>query len=121
MAAIDLTSENFEQTINDNEIILLDFWATWCAPCRQFAPTFEKVSEKYTDIVFGKINTEEEQELAGNFQIRSIPTLMIFRENIVIFQQPGSLPEDGLIEVIEKAKSLDMDMVREQIKNQPKS
>jgi thioredoxin 1 len=115
MATVELTLDNFEQTINSHSMVLVDFWAPWCAPCRSFAPTFEAVSNMYSDVVFAKINTEEEQQLANNFQIRSIPTLMIFRDDIIIFQQPGSLTKNNLIDVIKKAKSLDMDLVRQEI------
>jgi thioredoxin 1 len=115
MATIDLTTDNFEDTIKNNRIILVDFWATWCGPCRSFAPTYEASSEVHTDVVFAKVNTEEQQELAMRFQIRSIPTLMIFCENIIIFSQAGALPESALEEVIGKAKELDMDMVRAEI------
>ncbi|MDM8564374.1 thioredoxin [Candidatus Halobeggiatoa sp. HSG11] len=118
MATIELTQDNFEQTINENDIVLIDFWASWCGPCRSFAPIYEKVSEKYPDMVFSKINTEEERGLATQFQIRSIPTLVIFREKIIIFSQPGSLPETALEEVISKALELDMDMVRAEVAKQ---
>jgi thioredoxin len=96
-------------------MVLVDFWAPWCGPCRSFAPAYEAASEKFPDVVFAKINTEEQQALAAHFQIRSIPTLMIFREQIIIFAQPGALPASALEQVIEKAKSLDMEMVRSEI------
>lgn len=118
MATIELTESNFEKTITDNDIVIIDFWAPWCAPCRNFAPVYESTSEKYPDIVFAKVNTEDERGLAGNFQIRSIPTLMIFREQIVIFSQPGSLPATALEDIIEKVKALDMDMVRKEVAKQ---
>ena len=118
MATIKLTSENFKDTVDNSGIVLLDFWAEWCGPCKMFAPIFEEVSEKHPDIVFGKVNTEEEQQLAAMFQIRSIPTLMIFRDQIVIFSQPGMLPGSALEEIIQKARELDMDMVREEIAKQ---
>ena len=100
MATVNLTKDTFEQTILDNDLVLVDFWAEWCGPCRSFAPTYEKVSEKYENVVFGKVDTEAEQELAGYFQIRSIPTLMAFRDNIGVFSQPGALPEDVLVDLI---------------------
>ncbi len=121
MATIEMTAQNFEQTVQDNNMVLIDFWATWCAPCRSFAPIFEDASEKYPDIVFAKVNTEEQQQLAAQFQIRSIPTLMIFREQIIIFAQAGSLPAPALDEVIGKAKELDMDIVRKEIAAQQAS
>jgi len=118
VATINLTSENFKETIDNNGIVLVDFWAEWCGPCKMFAPIFQEVSEKYEDIVFGKVNTEEEQQLAAMFQIRSIPTLMIFRDQIVIFAQPGMLPGSALEEIIQKARDLDMDMVRAEVAKQ---
>ncbi len=115
MATLDLTKDNFEQTVLNNDLVVLDFWAPWCGPCRGFAPVYEEISEKYTDVVFAKVNTEEEQELAGYFQIRSIPTLMVFREKIIIFTQPGAMPGSALEEMIANAKSLDMEQVRAEI------
>ena len=118
MAVQELTKENFEQIVTGSPTVIVDYWAPWCGPCRGFAPTFERVSEKHPDIVFAKVNTEDEQEIAAHFQIRSIPTLMIFRDNIIIFSQPGALPEGALEQVIAKAKALDMDDVRKQVAEQ---
>jgi thioredoxin len=118
MATINLTSKDFDTTITGNAIVLLDFWASWCGPCRQFAPVFEAMSEQHPDIVFAKINTEEEREIAAQFQIRSIPTLMVFREQIIVYAQPGALPPAGLATIVEKVKELDMDDVRRQVAEQ---
>lgn len=115
MAVIALTGDTFDSTVRENDIVLLDFWAPWCGPCRQFAPVFESMSENHPDVVFAKINTEEERELAGHFQIRSIPTLMVFRQQIIVFAQPGALPPAALASIIEKVQELDMDDVRRQI------
>ena len=118
MATIDLTKETFEETVTGNDIVLMDFWASWCGPCKQFAPVFESISESHPEAVFAKINTEEQQELAGYFQIRSIPTLMIFREQIIVFSQAGALPPAALEDVLEKVAALDMDDVRRQVAEQ---
>jgi thioredoxin len=115
VATVEVTQENFNQVVNGNSMVIVDFWAPWCGPCRSFAPAYEAASEKHPDVVFAKVNTEEQQALAGYFQIRSIPTLMIFRDKIIIFAQPGALPAAALEQVIEKAKALDMDEVRREI------
>lgn len=115
MATVNLTKDTFEKTILDADIVLVDFWAEWCGPCKMFGPTFEKVSEQYPEITFAKVDTEAEQELAGYFQIRSIPTLMAFKEQIGVFSQPGALPEDALTDLISQIESLDMDAVRKEI------
>jgi thioredoxin 1 len=115
MAVVELNKDNFEQTIKDKDFVIVDFWAPWCGPCRSFAPVFEKVSQDHDDIVFAKVNTEDEQEIAAHFQIRSIPTLMIFREQVIIFAQPGALPEGSFRQLLEKAQELDMAEVRKQI------
>jgi thioredoxin 1 len=120
MPVIELTKENFEQVITSNPTVVVDYWAPWCGPCRGFAPIFERVAEKNADVVFAKVNTDEEQEIAQHFQIRSIPTLMVFRDQIIVFSQPGALPENALEQVITRAKELDMDDVRKQIAAQDK-
>jgi thioredoxin len=118
MATIDLTKDNFEQTVNGNPIVIVDFWAPWCGPCRGFAPVYEKASESHPDVVFAKVNSDEQQELAGAFNIRSIPTLMVFREKVLLFQQAGALPGSALEQVLSQAKSLDMAKVHAEIAQQ---
>jgi thioredoxin len=115
MATIELTKENFEPTVNGNPIVIIDFWAPWCGPCRGFAPVFEKASDAHPDVVFAKVNSDEQQELAGAFNIRSIPTLMVFREKVILFQQAGALPGQALEQVLTQAKSLDMAKVHQEI------
>ena len=118
MAVIELTKENFENVITSNPTVIVDYWAPWCGPCRGFAPVFERVAEQNPDVVFAKVNTDDEQEIAGHFQIRSIPTLMVFREQIIVFSQPGALPQSALEQIVEKSKQLDMEEVRKQIAEQ---
>jgi len=118
MALENLTSQNFNEKVQENQILIFDFWAPWCGPCRQFAPIFEETSKEYPDILFGKINTEEEQELGAYFQIRSIPTIMAMKEGIIVFSQPGMLPKEALKDIIKQVQELDMDMVRAQIEKE---
>jgi len=118
MATLEMTSDNFEATITDNEIVLIDFWADWCGPCKMFAPTYDKISDKNPDLVFAKVDTESEQDLAAQFGIRSIPTIGVFRDKILLFLQGGALPESGLEELIARVRELDMDEVRAKIAEQ---
>ncbi len=118
MAVVELTKENFEQVITSNPTVIVDYWAPWCGPCRGFAPVFEKVAGKHPDVVFAKVNTDEEQEIAAHFKIRSIPTLMVFRDQIIVFSQPGALPQGSFEQVVSKAKALDMEEVRKQMGEQ---
>lgn len=115
MATTELTASTFEQTITDNDIVFVDFWADWCGPCKQFAPTFSKASEEHPDVVFGKVDTEAEQQLAAAAQISSIPMLMAFREGQLVFAQPGALPAQAFEELVQQVKDLDMEEVRKQM------
>lgn len=118
MGTLNLTKANFEDIITRNDMVIVDFWAAWCGPCRAFAPTYEAASEKHADVVFGKVNTEEEQELAAAFNIRSIPMLMVFREQVILYAEAGALPPPALEEVIAKSKALDMAQVHKEIAEQ---
>jgi thioredoxin 1 len=115
MAVLELNEQNFEEVILNNDFVVIDFWAPWCGPCKGFAPVFEAASEKHEGVVFAKVNTEEHQALAGHFQIRSIPTLVIFREKVIIYAQPGALPASGFDDLIARAKEVDMAQVHAEI------
>jgi len=118
VAYIELTKENFEEVITSNDTVVVDYWADWCGPCKTFGPIFEKVSEDVPDVVFAKVDTEKQQEIASWFQIRSIPTLMVFREKVIVFSQAGALPEGALREILAKAQALDMVEVHKQVAEQ---
>jgi thioredoxin 1 len=118
MAAIELNKDNFESTISSNDVVIVDFWAPWCGPCRGFAPIYEAASESHPNIIFAKVNTEEQQELAGYFQIRSIPTLMVFREQVILYSEAGSLPASALDALIDQVMGLDMAQVHRDIAEQ---
>jgi len=118
MAVVNLTKDNFEQTVSGSAMVIVDFWAPWCGPCRAFAPSFEAASEKHPEVVFAKVNTEEEQELAQAFNIRSIPTLMFFRDQIILYAEAGALPPTALDQLLTQAKAVDMEAVRKEIAEQ---
>ena len=115
MPIVELTSDNFENVVTTNDIVVIDFWAPWCGPCKSFAPVFEAGAQKYADVVFAKVNTDEQSALAGHFAIRSIPTIMVFREQVIVFSQSGALPAEGLASVIDQTKALDMQKVHDDV------
>jgi thioredoxin len=115
MSTVAATKDNFNELVEKNGIVMVDFWAEWCGPCKRFAPVFEAASDKHTDVVFAKVDTEDQQELAGAFGIRSIPTLMVFRDQVLLFEQAGSLPGSALDEILEQVKKLDMDEVKKKV------
>ena len=120
MATVELTKENFEDVITQNDMVVVDFWASWCGPCKTFAPVFDAASEKYPNIVFGKVNTEEQMELAGAFDIRSIPTLMVVREKVILYAKPGAVPAHSLEGLLERMQAVNMAQVRDEIANAEK-
>jgi thioredoxin 1 len=117
-ATVEITGQNFKGVVEKDGIVLIDWWAPWCGPCRVFGPTYEKVAQKHPDITFGKVNTEDQPELSGSFDIRSIPTLMILRDKVLLFSQAGALPEAALEDLIRQVRALDMDKVRAEIAEQ---
>ncbi len=116
MAVLEMTSQNIEETINNNKIVIIDFWAPWCGPCKQFGPVFEQSATKNLDVIHAKVNTDNEQEIAGSFEIKSIPTIAIFKEQTLIYHEAGSLPEEALDQILTQVRGLDMDKIREEIK-----
>lgn len=118
MATVELTKDNFKDVIEQNDFLIIDFWAPWCGPCQSFGPVYEQVSEKYDDIVFAKVNTQDEQELAGMFNVRSIPTLMIFREQVILYSEAGALPQSAFEKLVEDARALDMQKVHQEVAKQ---
>ena len=121
MATVALTAENFNQYVEKDGVLVIDWWAPWCGPCRTFGPIYDKASEKHADVTFGKVNTEEQPDLAGTFQIQAIPTLMVFRDQVLVFARPGAIPAAALDEIIGKVRALDMDDVRKKIAEQEKA
>jgi thioredoxin len=121
MATVELTNENLVDTINNNDFVIIDFWAPWCGPCQSFGPVYEEISEKYDDVVFAKVNTQEQQEIAAQFNIRSIPTLMVFREQVILYAEAGALPGSAFEELISQAKAVDMAEVHKSVAEQQPS